>query len=987
MRNWHKRLIHVPQNIKGEDIIIGIIDDGLLEFVKKNTSNIDSVLSLPNYKVAHPSFDDNIGTKETRVFFRKNDESQHLSTEQININNVINYGYVKAHLTSASGIIVGKQIDNNLVEGIVPNATLINSQEVIDAFILTNTHTYALKNSDPDTAQYYNDKIVRKNLMISKEVPSGNLTPNDVYSKKSASVINLSISWNNSGEDTPKGIGNPNQKECQFLLNEIFAYARNGRGSLIISSAGNGMPIDDIGTRVGVELTKENNFLRASNKAFMVAASSINTYNFNNNPNSYDDFNNVTEIPAQYSNYGEKTVDICAPSTPIGIIDEKSLSIYAPTKMYCGELGFENQYIELKVLNKDLQNRKLKIENTKGIFSGQSVDIGNSSNFANEIRFIEEVDRTNNIITLDKDFFFTHNIPISNVKILQLKRRGKRNPLPTEINKITLEFDEMLGKGLAREQEIYIYSESNPEKNLYTKIKNKTYPSIEVEKTLSDFSIGENLIIVPGKMSARLERTDVGKGFYKILGTSADNDISGFFNGQLIKIKYNDKNYVYDLTSINYATRNAEITLLRLPEKGEVVSIESLSYGHYTSKFGGTSAAAPIVTGVAALVLSANPQLNAAEIKHILKSTTEHIGNVTYRLQNDNTKYNYGYEVHEKFGAGRVNAEEAVRLALRWHTDNTVEKPRMCFPNKNINNPNAIHDIWISSETNAIASSSNPYNLLNTSLDHNIFIRIKNNGHVGYSFQETDLRVLVAFTNEVNPKFSFPDYWYENKIAGVDNSGNNYDATVCLLDVKEVIPIAPGTDINPPISISWKNIRTFLADKGFDASKHKLYILAHIAPFDGTDVELGIDLGTINVYTNKNLNCVEIFTTDTRVSKRLEDGTKVPLNGDKSNLIATDVEKQEKFCVDMYNVQATEIDTKQFKFSLLDKPNGAVESEVIIKKNNGNWDLSNLPNWLTADIVETDSALYAVTHKNAEINYALSYDLTKAGKQIQFAVI
>ena len=86
-------------------------------------------------------------------------------------------------------------------------------------------------------------------------------------------------------------------------------------------------------------------------------------------------------------------------------------------------------------------------------------------------------------------------------------------------------------------------------------------------------------------------------------------------------------------------------------------------------------------------------------------------------------------------------------------------------------------------------------------------------------------------------------------------------------------------------------------------------------------------------------------------------------------------------------IKRPEIDTKQFKFSLLDKPNGAVESEVIIKKNNGNWDLSNLPDWLTADIVETDSALYAVTHKNAEINYALSYDLTKAGKQIQFAVI
>ncbi|WP_193813105.1 hypothetical protein [Kaistella flava (ex Peng et al. 2021)] len=55
---------------------------GLLEFARKNTRNVDPELSPPYYKVAHPSFDDNSGAQESRVFFRKSDEDQHLNTEK-----------------------------------------------------------------------------------------------------------------------------------------------------------------------------------------------------------------------------------------------------------------------------------------------------------------------------------------------------------------------------------------------------------------------------------------------------------------------------------------------------------------------------------------------------------------------------------------------------------------------------------------------------------------------------------------------------------------------------------------------------------------------------------------------------------------------------------------------------------------------------------------------------------------------------------------
>lgn len=82
---------------------------------------------------------------------------------------------------------------------------------------------------------------------------------------------------------------------------------------------------------------------------------------------------------------------------------------------------------------------------------------------------------------------------------------------------------------------------------------------------------------------------------------------------------------------------------------------ESGLYKH----FEGTSAACPLVAGVCALILSANPKLTAMEVKEILELTADKIGN-----KND---YENGFSL--RFGYGRVNAARAVEEALRRKND------------------------------------------------------------------------------------------------------------------------------------------------------------------------------------------------------------------------------------------------------------------------------------------------------------------------------
>ena len=91
---------------------------------------------------------------------------------------------------------------------------------------------------------------------------------------------------------------------------------------------------------------------------------------------------------------------------------------------------------------------------------------------------------------------------------------------------------------------------------------------------------------------------------------------------------------------------------LDLVAPGVDVASTTLSHlGGYSVDLG-TSFAAPCAAGVAALILSANSQLTALEVREILENSAEKIGGVPY----ENGK-------HPLFGHGRVNAGRAVRMA------------------------------------------------------------------------------------------------------------------------------------------------------------------------------------------------------------------------------------------------------------------------------------------------------------------------------------
>jgi subtilisin-like proprotein convertase family protein len=87
-----------------------------------------------------------------------------------------------------------------------------------------------------------------------------------------------------------------------------------------------------------------------------------------------------------------------------------------------------------------------------------------------------------------------------------------------------------------------------------------------------------------------------------------------------------------------------------------------LSDRDYTRHFGGTSSATPLVSGVLALVLQANPNLGHRDVKEIVlrSSTKVQAGDSDWKTNSAGIPHNH------KYGAGMINASAAVTLATNW---------------------------------------------------------------------------------------------------------------------------------------------------------------------------------------------------------------------------------------------------------------------------------------------------------------------------------
>ncbi|MFL6853709.1 MAG: S8 family serine peptidase [Sphingomicrobium sp.] len=102
--------------------------------------------------------------------------------------------------------------------------------------------------------------------------------------------------------------------------------------------------------------------------------------------------------------------------------------------------------------------------------------------------------------------------------------------------------------------------------------------------------------------------------------------------------------------------------------------------GDYVSNFGGTSAAAPQVSGVVALMLEANPDLGWRDVQEILALSARQVGDPTALTGSEKYAWSYngagnwnggGMHFSNDYGFGLVDALAAVRLAESWGLSGT----------------------------------------------------------------------------------------------------------------------------------------------------------------------------------------------------------------------------------------------------------------------------------------------------------------------------
>lgn len=124
---------------------------------------------------------------------------------------------------------------------------------------------------------------------------------------------------------------------------------------------------------------------------------------------------------------------------------------------------------------------------------------------------------------------------------------------------------------------------------------------------------------------------------------------------------------------------------------------------NYYSSFNGTSSAVPIVSGVVALLLEANPDLTWRDVKHILAATARQIdpdlednvislGGAQVVIEQGWVRNMAGFDFSNAYGFGAVNVQEAVQMAMDWksaqtHLPNLIVET---FPNQMFASENTI---------------------------------------------------------------------------------------------------------------------------------------------------------------------------------------------------------------------------------------------------------------------------------------------------------
>jgi subtilisin-like proprotein convertase family protein len=133
----------------------------------------------------------------------------------------------------------------------------------------------------------------------------------------------------------------------------------------------------------------------------------------------------------------------------------------------------------------------------------------------------------------------------------------------------------------------------------------------------------------------------------------------------------------------------------------------------------GTSSAAPVASGIVALMLEANPNLTWRDVKHVLASTADQvdaaIAPVSFTLPGGSyvaepawTTNAAGYKFHNWYGFGRINAQNAVTMAKTYssYLPATSQQTTGFVKSANFPNNGAIPDNTVTGASSSVSIST-----------------------------------------------------------------------------------------------------------------------------------------------------------------------------------------------------------------------------------------------------------------------------------------
>ena len=162
-----------------------------------------------------------------------------------------------------------------------------------------------------------------------------------------------------------------------------------------------------------------------------------------------------------------------------------------------------------------------------------------------------------------------------------------------------------------------------------------------------------------------------GKGTVFVF--SAGNDAGGGDN-----TNYHNFQNAREVITVGAANKDGSAANFSTPGASVLVStygvgmMTTARYAGYASGFSGTSASAPLVSGVVALMLEANPDLGYRDVQKILAYSATHPEAQDWKVNGASDWNLGGLQFNDQAGFGLVDAHTAVRLAETWTSVNTA---------------------------------------------------------------------------------------------------------------------------------------------------------------------------------------------------------------------------------------------------------------------------------------------------------------------------